>query len=1204
LTRPFDKHLDSDEIDSLVSSSAAGVTESGRLPDRTLGEVRRHVESCQDCDRKVQMHKAVQSEISRMRVPNPSPPSPECTGDVEWLEVAAGLLSEAKTRELMKHAAQCAHCGLLLKNAAETIADEATSGEESMLASLQSARPEWRKNMAATLRDSVRERQPRSSWLKAVVAWPGTAYLFAGIVALAVVAWIGVRVLHPPSAEQLLAQAYSEHRTLEVRISGARYSPVRVERGGAGSSLDKPPALLKAEALIGENLRKHPNDPVWLQARARADLLDGNYESAINSLQRALEAQPDDPSLLTDLGSAYYVRAESGDRPIDYGNAVQSFGKALAKSPNDTIALFNRALACERLFLYTQAVDDWQHYLRVDPQGDWSSDARARLAALLKKIEQHKKSENEPLLTPEEIATAGADDAGVREEIDRRVEDYLNIAVTDWLPDAYPTAGQKSGDQSSDARAALAILADIAVQNHGDRWLADLVESGSSVNFALAVENLSAALKANEAGDNVAAGEHAGKAAEKFDLVASDAGALRAKIEYVFAAVDAKNGLECGAAAREVYPRLRLRSYRWLRAQFLIELGGCKWLVGDLGGAGKAFDEASREAQASGYGVIYLRTQDHLSILKSTIGDLPSAWAVNHAALARFWSGRYPAMRGYNLYFGCYEFARSRRQPLLQLSAWRDGLALSDSVQDTLIRAMAHSLMANAAVSAGQATLAEKEFARARKLFVAAPQIKSTRIGAVEAQSRLAEVETSAGRPQEAVLGLRELESQVSELKDNYLSILFFTALGDALSEVGDDKQAELALRAAVEAAEVELRSVDDQGSRLRWSEQTSKAYRDFIQLRLRRGDTLGALEMWEWYRGASQRSLRRPAAALLPIDLEPHQVASRLPNLDRETIVSYAFLPHGLATWVFDSRGVHAHWTEEETDRIEVLLKRFRVRCADPKSDEGDLRRNSRDLYDLLVAPILSHLAADRTIVLELDGSLEGIAYEALIDPQNRYLGDRGSIISSPGIYYRRNPHLTDTITANSRTLVAAVPTSSAAESPLPDAVPEGEMVAGNFNAARLLTGSEANLSVVFAELPKASVFHFAGHALSTPQRSGLLLPDMLFKSGALKRGLLSNVQLAVFSACDTQDISTEGAYDADSMVRVFLQEGVPHVVASRWNVDSAATRQFMNSFYQALLKGNSVAESIHRAQVSLRSAPGMAHPYYWSAFTAFGLT
>src|SRR6266567_2972047 len=164
----------------------------------------------------------------------------------------------------------------------------------------------------------------------------------ATVAGILLVVWLGVRILHPPSAVQLLAQAYTERRTIEVRVPGAKYAPLRVERSNAGSNLDKSESLLKAEALISENLRKTPNDPIWLQAKARADLLDGNYDAAIKTLQRALEAQPESPQLLIDLGSAYFVRAKFADRAIDYGNAIESLGKALAKTPDDAVALFNR----------------------------------------------------------------------------------------------------------------------------------------------------------------------------------------------------------------------------------------------------------------------------------------------------------------------------------------------------------------------------------------------------------------------------------------------------------------------------------------------------------------------------------------------------------------------------------------------------------------------------------------------------------------------------------------------------------------------------------------------------------------------------------------------------------------------------------------------------------------------------------------------
>ncbi|HEY4903744.1 MAG TPA: hypothetical protein VIH89_09755, partial [Candidatus Sulfotelmatobacter sp.] len=103
-----------------------------------------------------------------MSMPSDLRPGPGCVEETEWLNVAAGLLTEAKTRELMKHAAQCGHCGPLLKNAAETLSDEVTPSEETLLASLSSARPEWRHNMATTLRGDLRKQQQKPLWWRAM----------------------------------------------------------------------------------------------------------------------------------------------------------------------------------------------------------------------------------------------------------------------------------------------------------------------------------------------------------------------------------------------------------------------------------------------------------------------------------------------------------------------------------------------------------------------------------------------------------------------------------------------------------------------------------------------------------------------------------------------------------------------------------------------------------------------------------------------------------------------------------------------------------------------------------------------------------------------------------------------------------------------------------------------------------------------------
>jgi len=1065
--------------------------------------------------------------------------------------------------------------------------------------------------MANTLSASTQDPQSHkrsASWWQALFSGPRPALAVAVLAVVGVSGWLGLRALRAPSAEQLLAQAYTEHRTLEMRIPGARYAPMRIERSTGGSSLDKSAALLKAEALIGEKLKKNPSDPEWLQAKARADLLDGNYASAVKTLQRALETKPDSPVLLTDLASAYFERAEAGSRAIDYGNAVETLGQALAKSPNDPVALFNRALVCERIFLYSQAVDDWEHYLRIDPQGEWADDARNRLAALKEKLKQHDQSQAEPLLDPFDVATKGREDV-VRNDIDKRIEEYLNVAVRDWLPNAYPT-NQQATTNLSEVRSALAILSEIASQKHGDRWLMDLLASSSSATFPSAAEQLSIALNANETGDNVVARQHAAEAKRLFISQGNGAGALRSQIEYLFGSKDAQESNPCLGAASGMELQLRSHAYQWLRIQFHVEQGTCYRLAGNLGQTRRLYEQAASEAEASGYPEIYLRTQDHLSTLNGAAGILPESWSRTQHALALFWSGHYPPMRGYNLYYNFYEFSRVTMQPHLQMTAWRDGLALSESFSDNVLRAMAHSLMASAATAAEQPRIAENEFTRASQLFAAAPQIKSTRIARIEAETRLGEVETAEGKSQQAVSRLQHLEPQVSRLSDNLLAILFYTTLGDAESHVGDDREAASALRSAIGLAELELQSVSDDTSRVKWSQQASGAYRNFVQLRLRQGDIQGALEIWEWYRGAAQRAGTRPNPTVLTKTsvTEPHEVTTQLPGFTGETMVSYAVLPHGLATWVYDNRGVFGYWAEGKPDDIEATAKRFRNLCSDPTSDNLDLIRAARALYDRLAAPIDQHLSSDRTLVIELDEGLSGLPFDALLDAHNHYLGERGPIVSSLGIYFRPDSRQFAPITANSIALVAAVPAPSAKIEPpalpLPDAESEGEVVARDFNSARLLTGNAATVDAILSQLPEASVFHFAGHAITSTEQSGLLLSDAVLSASSLRRIPLPRMQLAVLSACDTQDGSTAGTYDANSLVRIFLRAGVPHVVASRWDVDSVATRQFMTLFYRALLNGSSVAQSTHDAQSGLRSLPGMAHPYYWSAFTAFGLT
>jgi tetratricopeptide (TPR) repeat protein len=237
--------------------------------------------------------------------------------------------------------------------------------------------------MAGKLAKSPQRRSP-GAWLRVQLlpAHGIRRWAYAGGLALlAAVSYRGLLLVQQPAINDLLATAYTEQRTLDLRIPGAAHGPVRLVRGSADRSrLDRPPALLEGEARIARELAMAPASPTWLQAMGRADVLDWNFEAAIASLQRALVIQPDSPSLMIDLASAYFERAEVNNRTADYDAAAKLLSRVLNATPDDPVALFNRAVVYERMHLHDQAILDWQRYLRVDSGSAWTSEAKKRLA--------------------------------------------------------------------------------------------------------------------------------------------------------------------------------------------------------------------------------------------------------------------------------------------------------------------------------------------------------------------------------------------------------------------------------------------------------------------------------------------------------------------------------------------------------------------------------------------------------------------------------------------------------------------------------------------------------------------------------------------------------------------------------------------------------------------------------------------------------
>jgi len=331
----------------------------------------------------------VQQVKDLLRPSQPVGKGRECPDEERLWLLVAGLLDEPETKKLLAHAEMCVWCGQILRDAVkETAAKEdleppPTEEELAIAATTRLANAENRRAFAerlatlahpAPMPTPIRKRSPR--WR----VWGEVAALAAAIGAVGIYLWPTSAVLQ---TERLLVRAYTEYRPMEMRLPGAGYGPVRTERGAGSLPISRSPDLHEAEARILREIEAHPDDPQWLRLQGREHLLEGKEEDAITELERAHALRPNDADILSDLGAAWFQKAEKAS---DKGAALKSFSSAFdflsqgaRLRPGDPALAFNRALAAEHIFAYNEARDAWEAYLRLDSRSPWANEARAHL---------------------------------------------------------------------------------------------------------------------------------------------------------------------------------------------------------------------------------------------------------------------------------------------------------------------------------------------------------------------------------------------------------------------------------------------------------------------------------------------------------------------------------------------------------------------------------------------------------------------------------------------------------------------------------------------------------------------------------------------------------------------------------------------------------------------------------------------------------
>ena len=1184
----YNGHLSIEEVDELNQ-------QKGPAENQT------HVENCQQCRLLLEKYKAVSAKLDKLASAHIGARNGmNCPDEKVWFEVVGGTLPSDKSLQYVQHAAECSSCSQKLKAATRMFEEELSPEEEQALAALPGAAGKAQRSLAERLAGTggkrtrvVVEKPKRSFWKPLSFSLAGAAV--ATLVLFSYIAWRN-SLTH---VERLLANAYAERRIIELRIDGSQHVPMRVKRSG-GDTTDEPQALKDADAIISRELNAHPENAKWLHARGKVELLKFQYDAAIKDLERVQTLSPDSTSVMIDLATAYYERAKATDTAIDFQTAVSYLSNALAKAPDDKVAIFNRAICEEEMKVFTSAVEDWQHYIQLDPASPWAEEARRHLAAVEKRIDEKQKSISKPLLAPAYIRDSDWS-ANIAEELDARVEEYLHVALEDWLPRAYPADSQRPPD--TDARVALVKLSRITRSKHGDAWLEDLLADAREQDFGAAVNALSEAVAANDRGDYDEAHRESALAERFFMAQHNLPGVLQARFQRLFSLQFIRNGQRCARAAMEAARTVLQTPYSWLQAQILLEESACLSTNVDIGQARSQIARAFAISQTNKYWSTSLRCLNFSAASEARFGEMRIGWTQALEGLDKFWAGNYPALRGYSLYTSLALLAERAACPHLQVAAWTEAIALIDSDSDLLQRGMAHFYLAQAAMDAHLLSLFDREYQEYNRLLDLAPAGGAQRADRNEVQLVTAKLEIRRGFLHQAHDRLTALLLGIQDSGNTYRAADIYATLGQLEVQLGAREEADRHLRSGLLVTEYILGTLHTEKERIEWERKASPVYRALVEEKLREGNATSALEIWEWYLGAAIRepnaSSSSPAKFLFSrVSADRFSISrlttvnAHLPRLTRQTVLSYALMTDGLAIWAFDNRGIFYAYVHRDPREIEQRARRFLELCADPISDVAIVNKYGQDLYSILIAPIVTQLESDRGLIVEADGVLSLVPFEALVDPAFRYLGKERTVVSSLGLYYDLLLRPLRPILQADVGLVVGVP-SPKGFTPLPDLETETEMVASQFSKPIVLTKKDATLQAVLRALPYATVFYFAGHAVATPDRTGLLMADIdpnsdeprLLTADLLKPESLKRLQIVVLAACDTTKGNDGNYNDVTSLVRTMIRAGVPSVVASRWDIISGAPDRLTLPF-------------VFPQKVPQTSA----HPYYWASLNQFG--
>jgi CHAT domain-containing protein len=909
------------------------------------------------------------------------------------------------------------------------------------------------------------------------------------------------------------------------------------------------------------------------------DTKESSLNAAIELLEKALALAPDRVSVLVDLSALLLARAQRTGNPRDLVTALNHAREAVALEPRNRDALFNAALAAQAFSLDEVAKAQWDAYLAVERDSSWVREALANRSGLLDQPQAP--TELPTFSSPAEVSAFAADHPqearvfGWEDVLDRWGNATLNDSAARArfhlsIAEQLGAALERQGGDSSLADAVRAIQAS---QNDPAVTL-ELAQAHQAYACAetLLRRDLEAAQKCLD---------HLLRPNPPSAVLISAIKVTRARMTLAELTPD-----EVRATVDSLLSDINVSRHPALAARL-------NWISGKvLWNKHKYTESRERSARAAG---IYERLgeDEYYGIVRAMegwawheTGDTIAAYQMVHQALS--------ALRPYrssvwlsSVLFDMAKYVGNDGMPLTAAAILDENLRVARQGESPV--EIAQALIAKEAnqVLTGEAGHASGDQDSAAFLIAAVRDP----IVAKRLTSMLAVAEARAPG---------ELDSAVA----------FFTTDNTVWLMTALVRRADLHLAAGdFDSASTDLDSVTAHFWRNAQGEKNFHNRTAVMEAARGLFDKLVVLHVEARRPVEALRALERGRVSFAPggdaqnprgpIMAPPDQVA-----------LEYALIDDQLLIWMVRGRTVTLFRRTVNRDTILRAIDQANAALESVKRAD-DAQPHLQRLHEWLIRPVRDSLPLETPLVIVADGEIAGVPFAAIRDAEReQYLIEDHLLRFAANLAEAARPRQF-TAAPGRRPLLIANPAFDQKEhttlNPLDGAQKEITSLLQYYPGADTLSGTNATVDALRARAPRASVIHYAGHAIfddTRPERSFLVLAG----SGRLPADTvgsmnLRGVRMVVLSACRTLRARQGRSGGFAGLSGALLNAGAGGVVGSLWKVDDDLAQPLMVAFHREYQRESDPAQALRTAQLEmLASNDNRKSPAAWAGFRYVG--